>query len=244
MTQSIYAVAGKRIYIGTAPITVPKADLTASSFTTVTWTEIDGWETHGEFGDTFALVAAGMINRSRDHKAKGTANGGGMANNFVKVPGDAGQALLTTALASKYNYPVRILENDTPDVKTATVTMSSASPGVITWTAHGLAANTAVVFTTTGALYTGLTAGTTYYVKTVASADTFTVSAEPGGSAINTSGSQSGTHTGTTVPAPSEYLFAALIMSAAKAGGSANTVDMIKSTFELNSNIVPVAALG
>lgn len=81
----------------------------------------------------------------------------------------------------------------------ATVTISVASPGEITWTAHGLPANAAVKFTTTGALPTGITAGTEYYVKTVVDADTFTITATPGGSAINTSGTQSGTHTGQSV---------------------------------------------
>lgn len=76
----------------------------------------------------------------------------------------------------------------------ATVTISNASPGVVTWTAHGRAANDPVAFSTTGALPTGLTAGTVYYVKTVLSANTFTVSATPGGAAINTSSAGSGTH--------------------------------------------------
>jgi hypothetical protein len=77
----------------------------------------------------------------------------------------------------------------------STVTMTIASPGVVAYTAHGLSADTPIVFTTTGALPTGLTAGTTYYVKTVSDADHFTVAATVGGSAINTTGSQSGTHT-------------------------------------------------
>jgi microcystin-dependent protein len=85
-------------------------------------------------------------------------------------------------------------------VKTLTVTISLASPGVITWTAHALPVNTPVKFATTGALPTGITAGTTYYVKTVLSANTFTISATPGGTVINTSGSQSGTHTGIFAP--------------------------------------------
>ena len=75
------------------------------------------------------------------------------------------------------------------------VTVSIASPGVVTWNAHGLAANTAVVFTTTGALPTGLVAGTTYYV-TSPTTNTFQLSATSGGTAINTTGSQSGVHTG------------------------------------------------
>lgn len=75
-----------------------------------------------------------------------------------------------------------------------TVTMTIASPCVITFTGNSLVNGDKVVFTTTGALPTGLTAGTTYYVINAAS-NTFNVSATPGGAAINTSGIQSGTHT-------------------------------------------------
>jgi len=79
-----------------------------------------------------------------------------------------------------------------PVVGTATV--SVASPAVVTRTAHGLSNGAAVFFTTTGALPTGLAANTTYYV-TSATANTFSLSATRGGPAINTSGTQSGTHT-------------------------------------------------
>lgn len=78
--------------------------------------------------------------------------------------------------------------------KTATATMTIASPGVITWAGHGLSESWPVKFTTTGALPTGLTAGTTYYLKSVTT-DTFRLAATPGGSDINTTGSQSGVHT-------------------------------------------------
>lgn len=78
----------------------------------------------------------------------------------------------------------------------STVNITIASPAVVTWTAHGLSAGTPVVLTTTGALPTGLTAGTTYYVVATIGADVFSLAATPGGAAINTTGSQSGTHTG------------------------------------------------
>lgn len=79
----------------------------------------------------------------------------------------------------------------------STVTMTIASPAVVTWTAHGHAVGDTVKFTTSGALPTGVTAGTTYYIISVTT-DTFTFSTSSGGSAVNTSGSQSGTHTATT----------------------------------------------
>jgi hypothetical protein len=74
-------------------------------------------------------------------------------------------------------------------------TVTIASPAVVT-TSLTLVNGTPVVLTSTGypsALPTGLSAGTIYYVKNV-SGFTFNLAATPTGSAINTSGSQSGTH--------------------------------------------------
>ncbi len=79
----------------------------------------------------------------------------------------------------------------------STVTMTIAAPCVVTWTAHGRAANDPISFTTTGALPTGLVAGTVYYVLSP-TANTFNVSATAGGAAITTTGSQSGVHTATS----------------------------------------------
>lgn len=79
---------------------------------------------------------------------------------------------------------------------TSVVTTSIASPCVVSWTANGLTANTPVSFSTTGVLPTGLVAGTVYYVLSP-STNTFSVSATPGGAAINTTGTQSGVHTAT-----------------------------------------------
>lgn len=76
----------------------------------------------------------------------------------------------------------------------ATITMTIASPGVITDTGHGFSANQPVKFKTTGALPTGLTANTWYYVLSPTT-NTYNLSATPGGAAINTTGSQSGVHT-------------------------------------------------
>jgi hypothetical protein len=76
---------------------------------------------------------------------------------------------------------------------THTVTISIPG-GVITDVANGLFNDDTITFSTTGALPTGLTAGTVYYVVNVAT-NSYQVSATPGGAAINTSGSQSGVQT-------------------------------------------------
>jgi hypothetical protein len=100
-------------------------------------------------------------------------------------------------------YEVTALDADTTGVAvtidlpyvSSTVTITIAAPGVVTWTAHGLSVNDTIRFTTTGALPTGLAINTTYYVKEVLSANTFTVSTSAGGAAVTTSGTQSGTQT-------------------------------------------------
>lgn len=72
------------------------------------------------------------------------------------------------------------------------VSITIASPAVVTLP-RALPDGTALAIITTGALPTGLTFGTTYYVINSAG-NTCNLAATPGGAAINTSGSQSGTH--------------------------------------------------
>jgi len=76
-----------------------------------------------------------------------------------------------------------------------TFTVTSASPAVITQNNHGFVLNDQVIFTTTGTLPTGLTKYRRYYVlSTGLTINSFRVSTTIGGSAVNTSGSQLGTH--------------------------------------------------
>jgi len=79
---------------------------------------------------------------------------------------------------------------------TSTLTMTIASPCVVSWSANGLSNDTPVVLTTTGNLPTGLTAGQEYFVRN-RTTNTFNLATVKGGLAIGTSGTQAGTHTGT-----------------------------------------------
>jgi len=236
-------VAGEKLYIG-GVLSDKAADFTASDFTSQTWTLIDGWTARPPIGDVAAEIATQFINRNRDVIGKGTKRSPAGEYRFARIQSDAGQQALKAAASSQNNYAFQLVMDDAPAVKTATVTMTIAAPGVITWTAHGLAANTPVVLTTTGALPTGLTAGTTYYVKTVVDANSFSVSATPGGAAITTSGTQSGVHTGTTAPTGTTLNFIALVMSKSDQGGEANTASMLSFTLAPNSNIVETLPLG
>ena len=113
----------------------------------------------------------------------------------------------------------------------ATVTISIATPGVVSYVDHKLEAGTPIKFATTGALPTGLTAGVTYYVIIAGlTANAFEVSATPGGAAVNTSGTQSGVQSVqvNTIPASDEDAvanLAASLCSGALASAYAQTGD-------------------
>lgn len=88
-----------------------------------------------------------------------------------------------------------------PTQKSGTFSVTIASPAVFTTAGnHGLQENQTVYFTTTGALPTGLTALQEYYViATGLTATQFQVSDTLGGAAVDTTGTQSGVHTFTSI---------------------------------------------
>lgn len=100
-----------------------------------------------------------------------------------------GQAVSRTTYADLYALMV-------PNMGTFTVTI--ATPGVVTLASHGLQTGDTIFMTTTGALPTGLSINTLYYIVRV-DANTFNLATSYAnaiaGTKITTSGSQSGTHT-------------------------------------------------
>jgi hypothetical protein len=82
------------------------------------------------------------------------------------------------------------------DSTNSVVTVTAATPCVVSWTAHGLVAGQAICFTTTGTLPSGITAGFIYYVlSTGLTANAFEFSVSVGGAAINTTTTGTGTLT-------------------------------------------------
>lgn len=81
----------------------------------------------------------------------------------------------------------------------AVVTISVATPAVVTQAGHGLENGTIVALTTTGALPDGVTEATRYYVVNKTT-DTYQLALAPGGAAIASSGDQSGTHHAVAAP--------------------------------------------
>jgi len=78
-----------------------------------------------------------------------------------------------------------------------TVTISNATPAVVTWAAHDMQIGDTVYFETTDTLPTGITANTKYYINTAGfAAGEFQIAAFPEDTSINTSCAGAGTHTG------------------------------------------------
>lgn len=107
---------------------------------------------------------------------------------------DAGNLMCNGSAVSRSTY-ANLFTKISPLIGSFTVTI--ATPAVVTLSGHGFFTGDSVYLTTTGALPTGLTANTLYYVIEVNST-TFRLATSRAnaraGTAINTTGSQSGVH--------------------------------------------------
>lgn len=238
MAGELYAIAGSKLFIGDR--VSGKSNVTAADFANANWVEIDGWTSAGQVGDTQEVGEQAMIKDRRVRKYKTTLNAGNMENQFVPMALDAGQKKFKQAIEDCAPYQFKV-EWGADCVPTSTVTITVATPGVVTWNNHGLAAGQPVVFTTTGALPTGLTAGTVYYVVAGGlTANSFSVAATAGGTAIDTTGAGSGTHTASAPPVGMTDMFYGLAMPGARSGGEADALNMRTWSIAIDSNIVEV----
>ena len=153
----------------------------------------------------FGLPLFGLSNQSGDPAPQGVYSLGGYDRNYPKVLNL--EHLISTGKSTGVDIGALEMVGSTLLASWKqgyTVTITIAAPGVVTYAAHGFSNGTPITFTTTGALPTGITGGTVYYVRS-ASTDTFNLydtaaHAIAGGSTgrVTTTGSQSGTHTANT----------------------------------------------
>ena len=114
---------------------------------------------------------------------------------YAAISPPTGYLLCDGSAISRSTYST-LYSTIVPNRGTAAITI--ASPAVVTLSAHGFQTGDIIYLTTTGALPTGLAQNTLYYVINVTSS-TFRLATSAAnataGTAINTSGTQSGTHT-------------------------------------------------
>lgn len=236
--SGLYAVSGSKLYIGGRK--TAKGTVTASDFTGESWTEIGGWVNAGAIGDTQEVGTQALLNERRVRKYKTTRDAGTMENQFVPMALDPGQIKFKEAIDDCQPYAFKV-EWGADCAPESEVTITNAEPAVVTWTGHGLAVGQPVVFSTSGALPTGLTAGTVYYVIAAGlTTDAFQVSATAGGAAIDTSGAGSGTHTAVAPPAGMTDLFFGLALPGARQGGGAADVHMRNWSIAVDSNVLEI----
>ena len=106
--------------------------------------------------------------------------------------------LTLTNLRENYNY-VDLTVNEPGEYVSgsqAPCTINIASPATITRNSHGFVAGDVIRFSTAGTLPTGITALNRYFVLSAGLAlNSFRVSLQPGGTAVDTTGTQAGIHT-------------------------------------------------
>lgn len=237
--MALQTYADTKLFIGRkAP---DKLTITAADFAGTTWIEVSGLATPGALGDTQAITEQEVVSESRMLKAKGIRNAGTMENQFVPMPLDPGQIALQAAIdddCNAYEFKVEYGASCSPE---STVTISNGADADVTWNAHGFLPGQPVIFSTTGALPTGLTAGTVYYViATGITADTFKVSATKGGPAVATSTAGTGTQTADAPPVGKTRLFCALAHNANNPGGGSSAAFLLNSSLSVTTNIITI----
>jgi hypothetical protein len=221
--MALTKVAGSRLYIGGRVAYKPVVQL--SDFAGQVWVPIRNWTQTGDLGAEQEAITQTLIDQNTTLYAKGVISFPIMQNVFVPDTADAGQSAFKLAQLSCKPYAFKV-EWDAACGVESTVTISSATPGVVTWTAHGLANGTPVTFSTTGALPAPLVPGVTYFVVG-ATTDAFNVEATIGGGAIDTTNAGSGTHIARAQTPGETDLFFGLAMFGNKTGGDASATRLI-----------------
>ena len=108
MGSKAFTSAGTKLFISaSAPATY-----NATGFAALTWTEVGEVSEMGEFGRQYNLVTFNTLGDRRTVKRKGSYNDGTIACQMARVPSDAGQTILTTAVNSDSSYSVKIRLQD------------------------------------------------------------------------------------------------------------------------------------
>ena len=179
----------------------------AIDFTNVTVTVTDGIETTNEI--TFTGLSSPITVRAAWTSTSSSPTKAQWLKNSAAVQSPQLTSIEATIINNDklkwqtyagYTHPSGNSDSGTVTVtnetRNATCTMTIASPAVVSKTGHGYSAGDKILFRTTGALPTGVTAGTVYFVSaTDLTTDTFKFSETDGGAVIDTTGTQSGTHT-------------------------------------------------
>lgn len=240
MSDQLHTMAGTKIYISDVPVP-SRGEVTLADFADTTWIQIAGLNSVGELGGEQAINSFELVDETWTRKNKGGRDGGTMSNQFVPKATDPGQIKYKEAIENCRPYQFKV-ERGANCAPSATVTITTATPAVVSWANHGLFANQPVVFSNTGgALPTGLTAGTVYYVlATGLTAGTFQVSATEGGTAAATTAAGTGVNTATAPPVGMTDMFQGLATEGARSGGAKNDLYFLTWPIAVDGRILTI----
>ena len=108
MASKAFTSAGTKLFISSAA----PATYNQTGFAALVWTEIGEVSEMGEFGRQYNLVTFNTLGDRRTVKRKGSYNDGTIACQMARVPDDAGQKILTTAVNSDNSYSIKIKLQD------------------------------------------------------------------------------------------------------------------------------------
>lgn len=209
-----------------------------AAYEALSYTEVKEVKSMGGIGDTAKIVTWESLGSGRVRKSKGARDAGTLDVPVGRDPADLGQRKLKAAEKSNRTYAFKVTAADAITAETSgEVTITIASPGVVTWANHGLVDGCQVSFKTTGALPTGLVVDTVYYVV-ASTAGSFKLATGPDKTPIVTTGTQNGVHTATAVGSPTSYYFRALVNAAPDVYGENDTIVTTGYQLPVDSEII------
>jgi hypothetical protein len=209
---SLYAPVTQTMYIGTTPVAINRASgalaltgitsIDGNAATVTTNANLTGEVT--SVGNAATLTNSAVIAKVLTGYASGAGTVAATDSILQAIQKLNGNVALASGGAVGAGNDKIFYENDVivttnytigQSAFTSGVTVTIATPAVFTLAGHGFIAGSQVIFSTTGALPTGLSTGINYYVITAGlTSNNFEVAATLSGTAINTSGTQSGVH--------------------------------------------------
>lgn len=223
MSEQLYTHAGTKIFISQNPVN-SKAEVELSDFASTVWIEIKGLYNVGEIGGEQTINTFEPLAEVWARKAKGGRDGGTMTNTFIPMALDPGQLKFKEAIENCRPYQFKIERGaDCSPEQVVTITTDAEDPAVVTWAGHGFVAGQPITFQTEGALPTGITANTVYYVLAAGlTASEFTFATEPGGTAVVVTSAGTGDLVAVAPPAGMTQLFQGLATDGSQSGGAKN----------------------
>lgn len=218
MSEQLFTASNSILYISDKPVN-SKGDVTVADFANAVWIQVKGLYNLGELGGEQTINSFELLDNVWTRKTKGGRDGGTMTNQFIPMALDPGQIKYKEAIESCKPYQFKLVRgSDCVDEATVTVAIG----GVVTWTGSNFGVNQPIVLEGTG-LPSEFTAGTVYYVAASGlTANSFSLAATPGGTAITTAAASTGVVTGSAPPAGMTDLFQGLATDGAKSGGAKN----------------------